>query len=151
MSNKKAKKGRQALFLTPHMGPTKITKETPGIKIEVIPEDEIEGPTYDDFASGDDVADRQMVDEMNERRNGGDIWAWFSAHVRVTFGEFKSSQYLGACSYSDEADFRQGGYFDDMVAEAIDDINQQIAKAAHLAACTHCQAVNAGALPHPIA
>jgi hypothetical protein len=147
MSNKKANKGRQTKGAA---GPAKITKDTAGVSIQLIPEDEIEGPEGH-FATGDDAQDREMVAEIVRKMNAGDIWAWFSAWVRVTFDGLTSDQYLGACSYSNEADFRAGGYFDDMVSEAIDDLNAQIAKRAHFAACAHCAAVSKGGdLPHPI-
>ncbi len=151
MSNKKANKGRQT---KPVAGPTKITKETPGVSIQLIPEDEIEGPEgfFDSGNSPEDrAADLAMFKDMRARLNAGDIWAWFSAKVTVSFDGLTSDQYLGACSYTDEADFRNDGVFDDMVSEAIDDLNAQIAKRAHFAACGHCAAVSKGAtLPAPI-
>lgn len=155
MSNRKANKGRQAH--KHKTGPVKITKDTAGVSIQLIPEDEIEGPEGF-FASGDDAADRELVAAMLRRLRDGDIWAWFTAHVRVTFDGLTSDQYLGACSYENEADFRRdgfqvtaadgtvssAGYFSDMVSEAIDDLNAQIAKRDHFEACAHCAAVSKG-------
>jgi len=147
MSNKKAKRGRQAIA---YVGPTKITKETPGVSIEVTQEYE-DLEVSGQFASGDAAADKEMIAKIIRRHNSGDIWAWFYAKVTVSFDGLTSDQYLGACSYEDEADFRRdGGYFSDMVSEAIDELNAQIAKRDHFAACSHCQAVKAGKLPNPV-
>ena len=55
----------------------------------------------------------------------GDTWAWATVPVTVSWGPFSASDHLGCCSYVDEEDFRQlGGYFDDMVDQAIEDLNE---------------------------
>jgi len=146
MRNRKANKGRQ---VHKHAAPTKITKDTAGVSIQVSPEDEQEGPEGS-FASGDDAADREDCAIVRRMLNRGNFWAWFCAKVTVSFDGLTSDQYLGACSYSDEADFRSCGYFNDMVSEAIDDLNTQIEKRDHFATCGHCAAVSSGKLPPPV-
>jgi hypothetical protein len=45
--------------------------------------------------------------------------------VTVSWGPFSASDHLGCCSYADEGDFRQpGGYFDDMIDEALEELNK---------------------------
>jgi len=99
-----------------------LTKDD--VKIEVIAEEcdyEIVGNV---LASGDDDLDKQAEDEIISRVKRGDIWVWASVEVRVTWEDLTESEYLGGCSYADEADFRENsGYFADMVAECLDRLN----------------------------
>src|SRR5688572_13886675 len=70
------------------------------------------------LAFGDDAEDKRCEDEIIERLESGDVWAW--ASVKVTcchkdLPEIEGVDYLGGCSYLDESDFKQpGGYYDDM-------------------------------------
>lgn len=79
------------------------------------------------LASGDDKVDKECEDGIIRRLGAGDIWAW--AQVKVTASvdldgrTFSGRAYLGGCSYKDEADFRQPGwYYDDMCKEAREDL-----------------------------
>lgn len=69
-------------------------------------------------------------DDIEFAREGG--WHWFQARVQVTFRDDQNpcnwavtrqhvlgEDYLGGCSYHGLDDFRRGGYFTDMVREAI--------------------------------
>lgn len=106
----------------------KITRESKGLEIQVTAEPEDESPVgY--FASDDKAADAALVQSILDREEHGDDWAWFTAHVRVTYrGVLSADAYLGACSYANEAEFREpGGYFDDLVSECIDEINAKLA------------------------
>ena len=81
-------------------------------------------------ASGDDDFDREVEHNILCRLQKGDIWAWAAVTVVVAWGSFEGRAHLGCCSYVDENDFRQpGGYFDDMVAEALDELNRTINEA----------------------
>jgi len=86
----------------------------------------------DHFASGDDKADKEMVEWINFRLDRGDVWAWFSAKVTATItlpdgSTIEGVDYLGGCSYKDEADFtQQGGYYDDMKVNALDDLQREL-------------------------
>ncbi len=66
------------------------------------------------MASDDDDADRECEDEILARLDAGDLWAWCSVRVRVQCGDLYEDEYLGCCSYRDEADFRANGGFEDM-------------------------------------
>jgi len=81
-------------------------------------------------ASGDDDFDREVEHNILCRLYQGDVWAWAAVTIVVAWGSFEDRTYLGCCSYADENDFKQpGGYFDDMVAEALDELNRTINEA----------------------
>jgi hypothetical protein len=54
------------------------------------------------------------------------MWAWFSAHVVVTFGGLTSHQYLGGCSYESEAAFKTCETYEDLVGQGLDEIVAQL-------------------------
>lgn len=79
------------------------------------------------LASGDDATDRQAEQEIREKLDGGNPWAWCSVKVTGTFGPLTVSEHLGACSYESEEDFRTpGGDFDTMQAEVLHQLNEQV-------------------------
>jgi hypothetical protein len=77
------------------------------------------------LASEDDALDKEAEDEILARLESGDIWAWFTAKVTVrdSYGR-EASDFLGCCSYKDERDFKQGGYYLDMIKVCLDEIEQ---------------------------
>ena len=67
----------------------------------------------------DPKADKRMENRVLKRLENGDLWAWCSARVIASWNDFEcESEWLGGCSYKNEADFRKGGYYDDMKREA---------------------------------
>jgi len=83
------------------------------------------------IVSGDDTQDRIDEDAVLARLEY-DLWAWCSVEVKATWtaknGEtFSGSEYLGGCSYSGEADFKTGGYYEGMVEAAIAELNSKLA------------------------
>jgi len=111
-----------------------ITKDDVEITVRA-EQDEIE-VRGNALASGDDAADRECEDEILARLERGDVWAWAAVTVRVTWTapsgrQYRGEDHLGACSYRDERDFREpGGYFDDMVGEALSRLNVELAELA---------------------
>lgn len=93
-------------------------KVKPGITLIVHEEDTpVRGNA---MASGEDALDKEVEDEILERLERGDVWAWCCVEVKATACGLSASDYLGGCSYSDEKEFREpGGYYDDMVSEAV--------------------------------
>lgn len=82
------------------------------------------------MASGDNEADREAEQWIRDQLDQGNIWAWAAVTVTVAWEGFEASDHLGACSYKSEEDFREpGGYFDQMVNEALDELNDRVAKA----------------------
>lgn len=72
------------------------------------------------LASGDDAEDRACEDEILARLDRGDVWAWADVRVKATVEgcDVEGFDALGGCSYANEADFRAGGYYEDMCAMA---------------------------------
>lgn len=91
--------------------------------ISLAPEDD--GPEgY--FASGDDEQDAETCADIREQVEQGNDWAWCLVCVRATFGEFAGVAYLSACSYASEEDFKQGGYYEQMQEEALEDMTNNM-------------------------
>lgn len=108
--------------------PRKVTREECRITVRTEPEHiPVRGNA---MASGDPQLDRELEDSIIERLETGDEWAWCYVVVTVSWGDFDASASIGACSYDDEADFCQpGGYFDDLVDEALEGVNDGIMRA----------------------
>jgi hypothetical protein len=92
------------------------------------------------LASGDDAEDERCYAEIRDQLDRGNEWAWCSvkvaASISVTIKRkgrvdevvmLEGCDYLGCCSYKNKADFCEpGGYFDDMKAEALDDLQAKV-------------------------
>lgn len=91
------------------------------ITLEAIPETiRVRGNA---LASGDDQLDKEAEDEILARLESGDVWAWFTAKVSVRDDQGReATDYLGACCYEDERDFKRGGYYLDMIRTCIDEL-----------------------------
>lgn len=77
--------------------------------------------------SGDEDFDQQVESEILERLEQDDVWAWATVCVTAEWEGLKEVECLGCCCYADEEEFRQeGGYFDDMVEEAITNLNTRL-------------------------
>jgi len=110
----------------PMKAPRKLKASEVVVRLEVKPEDvSVSGS----FASGEPERDREQEREVLARLNRGDEWAWFCAKVTVSWGSFSATEHLGCCSYASEEDFKKGGYYDDMVTNALEELNQQVAAA----------------------
>jgi hypothetical protein len=81
------------------------------------------------FASGDDAADKETVAWIREQAEWN-VWAWCVVKVTATHPDIEDLEgvdYLGGCSYNDEADFKTpGGYFADMCDRAADDLEAKL-------------------------
>jgi hypothetical protein len=102
-----------------------ITKDTPGVEIELFCEPEDRSPEGD-FASGDDADDAETVAWIRDQLDRGNEWAWCCAHVRVTYDGIVADEYLGGCSYHGEREFR-AETMPEMVETCLDTINAQLA------------------------
>jgi hypothetical protein len=73
----------------------------------------------------DPEMDRATNLAINEQLNQGNQWAWccvkITAYIDGLEG-IEGTDYLGCCSYKNEADFRSGGYFEDMQARAKEEL-----------------------------
>ncbi len=101
------------------------------VEIEIeIAEEDVSPRVYfklSDDAEPDEEQDRRMVEDI-EKALTCNLWAWCTARVRVqAYGQTGQSHWIGACSYTDEEDFmRPGGYFENMLNEAIEDLERQL-------------------------
>lgn len=68
------------------------------------------------------------VEYVHESLANGNTWAWCTIRVvaRIAGTDIEGDDYLGACSYADEADFKLGGYFEDMKDRAKQDLLQKL-------------------------
>jgi hypothetical protein len=78
-------------------------------------------------ASGDNAEDRACEDEIIRRLDRGDVWAWALVKVTARWGNFVGIDYLGACSYESEDEFKADAYYTDMKQRALFELNKQIA------------------------
>ncbi len=108
----------------------KITLEECEVEIDYQPETDVapEGS----FATGDDEKDAEICNEIRERIERGDTWAWFCVSVKVTWRDKRGREYsgtdsLGGCSYKDEKDAESCVEEHGMVANALDYLNSTLA------------------------
>jgi hypothetical protein len=100
---------------------------TPAIEYRISVEPEQDDPEGH-FATGDDAADAEIVEQIRKDAEWSE-WAWCVVKVSARFNGFEGVAYLGACSYKDEADFKTSGYYEDMQAEAREDLEREIEEA----------------------
>lgn len=111
------------------------------ITIELTPEDEDVRPE-DCWETDDGKPDTEAAARVMAEREHNP-WAWCYVKLVAKWQGLRAATGLGACSYKDEADFRaNSGHMDDMVDEALDDLNRQLADMAatvltRAEACTH--------------
>jgi hypothetical protein len=94
--------------------------------------------------------DEETENWIREQLLMGNNWAWCSAHVTVALGDLQGEDWLGGCSYESEENFRQDGYYESMVSEAVEDLAQKIEKIASVhglfdiegSLCLQCVAVS---------
>ena len=96
-------------------------------KVECLPEDmQIKG----NASAIDEETDKAIEQEINRQLGNGNPWAWCTVKVTCYFDNgldgIEGVDYLGGCSYKDKADFVQGGYFEDMKAQAYDDFLSKV-------------------------
>ena len=102
------------------------------IRIQVGPEDSaVHGNA---MASGDDVLDKKVADDIIAELEAGNEWAWCQVIVSAHAGSFSGVDSLGCCSYGSESEFTQPGndYYDDMILNAREDLRQELTTALKL-------------------
>lgn len=79
--------------------------------------------------SGDDEFDRQVENAILKRLYQDDVWAWATMCVTAEWESLKETEYLGCCCYDGEEDFRNNsGYFEEMVDQAVANLNTRLQK-----------------------
>lgn len=84
---------------------------------------EIEGNA---MASGDDEVDKAAEDAIREQLESGNEWAWCYVKVTAHWKNWTGVDGLGGCSYKNEADFKRDGYYEDMKAQALDNLRANV-------------------------
>lgn len=77
------------------------------IQIDVLPEDILIEDSFTEQESINFV--RQLASETE--------WGWCCVKVTVHYGDLTETEYLEACSYRNESEFRECPYYADMVSE----------------------------------
>lgn len=84
----------------------------------------------DSIAPEDSFCDPRDVKIARDGMERGNDWAWCRVTVRASWEGFSGTNSLGGCCYESEADFRTPhGYFPDMCAEALSDLQLVIGEA----------------------
>jgi hypothetical protein len=84
-------------------------------------------------AIGEEI-DAEIVSDIRAQLESGNDWAWCCVRVKVTAYDSEGEQitygddYLGACSYASEADFRACPYFEDMESTARKECDREIVR-----------------------
>lgn len=69
------------------------------------------------------AVDRETEAWIRQQLASGNEWAWCHVVVTATFAGASGSDQLGACSYENEAAFRDpSGYYPDMINVALDQL-----------------------------
>ncbi len=84
---------------------------------------EFENPD-DHYKSGNPEQDAEDVAKIRRDLENGNQWAWCAVEVVVNFHGLTAIRGLGCCSYDSEQQFKSG-YYNDMVAECVDELNVQ--------------------------
>jgi hypothetical protein len=93
--------------------------------IQAEPEDV---PYVGNCSAIDPESDRQAEEWIRTELRSGNEWAWCRVVVIASWEEFEGAASLGGCSYSSEAEFRDGGYLKDLKAEALLDLNREVGR-----------------------
>ena len=103
-----------------------LTADEVRFQLDCIPDDT---PIEGNASAFDDETDARIVSEIKEELSGGCTWAWSIVRVRANWREYAGDDFLSGCSYASEDEFRvPGGYFEDMKARALDELNGQLAR-----------------------
>lgn len=87
----------------------------------ILPEDQ-----HPDDCFGLEPRDQKQVVEKILKDLEWNPYAWFCAHVMARYKGFQGHDYLGACSYKNEQDFMNDGYYHDMKSSALDQLCDDI-------------------------
>jgi len=100
----------------------KLTLKDVDIEISIKPEDI---HPRNCIAYDTEQENEQAVNDILKRLEYN-LWAWCIVCVKVSACDTIEKEYLGACSYEDEQDFKHGGYYDDMVNECLIRLNESL-------------------------
>jgi hypothetical protein len=106
--------------------PAKVLTEA-DVVITITTEQEDEGPFSSQYSLTKDETDaRRYAAAVEEMCDKHDDWGWCVAVVKARLGPLEGFAYLGNCSYEGVEDFKKGGYYPQMVKEAIAELQVQV-------------------------
>jgi len=82
----------------------------------------LENEPENDIRFEDDFEDADTVRWIQKQLDKGNEWAWCRVKVTVTIGGLEACDYLGACSYRSESEFKKGGYYSDMLLTCLEEL-----------------------------
>ena len=80
----------------------------------------------EDTQASDLIEDEKTLKWIEDSYENGNPYAWFCAKITVKYKDFEATDYLGGCSYKNEKDFKNGGYYWDMVNTCVKEINGDV-------------------------
>lgn len=65
----------------------------------------------------------EVISWINAELDKGNSWAWFTAEVTATWGNWSNSELLGCCSYESEKDWLSDNYLEMLQKDALAGLN----------------------------
>lgn len=98
------------------------------VRIVAEPEDTTPLDSYcvPGIISKDDPDAHRFVEKVQEMIDEYGLWGWCCVRVEVRLGPLVGKEYLGGCSYEGENEFRNGGYYEQMVEAALSNLQYQV-------------------------
>jgi len=71
-------------------------------------------------------ADHSEYIQKVQLDNGENPWLWCAVEVIAEFKGIRGAAYLGGCAYEDEQGFKVGGYYEQMIDEAFEELKSKV-------------------------
>ena len=102
-----------------------LTEDEVEFAIDCVPEDI---PIQGNASAVDEETDAQVEKEIRDQIAHGNEWAWCVVRLTARWAGYEGYDYLGGCSYGSEEQFKNpDGYYPDMKARALEDLNEIVA------------------------
>ena len=102
-----------------------LTEDEVEFSIDCVPEDI---PIRGNASAFDEETDAQVEKDIRDQLARGNEWAWCVVRVTARWAGYEGYDYLGGCSYRSVEEFKHpDGYFPDMKARALADLNEVVA------------------------
>lgn len=79
-----------------------------------------------EFQREDGSNDEELNEWIRSELRAGNPWAWCVAKVTVTYRGLEGTDYLCGCSYESEKAFKEGGYYESMIYDAIEELAKEL-------------------------
>lgn len=77
----------------------------------------------EDVSFEKELDDEESKKWIREQLAAGNLWAWCTAHVTVSYMGESGDSYLGCCSYESKESFKaDSGYYPGMIDDALDEL-----------------------------